>query len=150
MEFDESSLSELTSEIWTSMLGIDLAPANGHMDSLGHDRTLTGIVQITGDWSGAITVRCPTELASTFASAMFAADPASLELDEVRDALGELTNMTGGSVKGMLPGQCQLGIPAVAEGVDYTLAIPRGHPVCTLGFEYEGRPLEVVIYETSS
>ena len=130
------------------MLGIELADANGALAHLGEDRTLTGCVQITGDWAGAVTVRCPTTLAHTFASVMFDCPVDTLGVDEVRDALGELTNMTGGSVKGLVPGSCQLGIPAVAEGLDYTLVIPKGRKVATVNFEHEGDALEIVVYET--
>lgn len=146
MNFDEETLASLAADIWSSMLGLELEPSNGHMADLGHSATITGCVQITGDWSGAVTVRCPTDLAKKFAGAMFAAEPGELAADEVRDALGELTNMTGGSVKGLVPGECQLGIPAVAEGLDYSLTVPRGQAVCTVEFEHEGEPLEVIVY----
>lgn len=149
MQFDESTLAQLANDIWGSMLGIELADGNGAMASLGADRTLTGCVQITGDWAGAVTLRCPTSLARSFASIMFDCDPDSLTADEVLDALGELTNMTGGSVKGLVTGTCQLGIPAVAEGREYALVIPRGRRVATVGLEHDGEPLEIVVYETA-
>jgi CheY-specific phosphatase CheX len=149
MQFDESMLAQLASDIWSSMLGIERADGNGALARLGVDRTLTGCVQITGDWAGAVTLRCPTSLARSFASIMFDCDPDSLGSDEVFDALGELTNMTGGTVKGLVNGTCQLGIPAVAEGREYALVIPRGRRVVTLGFEHEGEPIEIVVYETA-
>ncbi len=149
MQFDEPTLAQLASDIWSSMLGIELAAGNGAMATLGTDRTLTGCVQITGDWAGAVTVRCPTSLARRFAGVMFDCEPDALAADEVLDALGELTNMTGGSVKGLVEGSCQLGIPAVAEGQDYALVIPRGRRVATVGLEHDGEPLEIVVYETA-
>lgn len=150
MEFEQDTISALASDIWSSMLGIDLFPGNGAMETLGHDRTLTGIVQITGDWAGAVTIRCPTAVAKAFAGAMFGCEGDDLGMDEVRDAIGELCNMTGGSVKGLVPGECQLGIPAVAEGIDYSLTVPRGQAVVNVGFEYEGEPVEIVVYETAA
>jgi chemotaxis protein CheX len=148
VQFDESTVARLATEIWSSMLGIELSEANGAMAHLGRDRTLTGCVQITGDWTGAVTVRCPTALARTFASVMFDRRDETVALDDVLDALAELTNMTGGGIKGLVPGSCQLGIPAVAEGLDYTLAIPKGRPIVTVGLEQAGGAIEIVVYET--
>lgn len=149
MQLDEPTLARLAGDIWSSMLGIELAEGNGALARLGADPTFTGCVQITGDWAGAVTVRCPTALARQFAAVMFGCEPDTLAADEVADAVGELTNMTGGSVKGLVTGTCQLGIPAVAEGREYALVIPRGRRVVTVGFEHEGEPLEIVVYETA-
>lgn len=147
MEFDLDALSAMAAEIWESMLGIELTPVGEPEAASTGERTLTGCVQITGEWAGAVTVKCPTALARVFAAAMFMSEPDGLDLDEVFDAFGELTNMTGGSVKGMVPGDCQLGIPAVAEGLDYSLTLPRGVAVAAVGFRHAGQPLEIVVYE---
>jgi chemotaxis protein CheX len=58
------------------------------------------------------------------AEAMFAAEAGSLSWDEVSDALGELTNMVGGNIKGLLPAPSTLSIPSVAGGESYTLRVP--------------------------
>lgn len=149
VEFDQETLSSLAGDIWSSMLGLELAPG-APLGEHGAEPMITGCVQITGTWSGAVTVRCPTNLARKFAGAMFATAPDELEPDEVLDALGELTNMTGGSVKGLVPGDCQLGIPAVAEGLNYSLSVPRGEAICAVDLEHEGEPVEVVVYKTAA
>ncbi|MGD9792957.1 MAG: chemotaxis protein CheX [Acidimicrobiia bacterium] len=147
MEFDVDSLAAMASDIWSAMLGMDLAPGNGAMSKLGESPTLVSYVQISGDWAGAVTVACPTELAKRFAGAMFACDPNDLAIDEVKDALGELSNMTGGSIKGMVPGDCQLGIPAVVEGEHLTVTIPKGHETARVDFEMDGEPLQIIVFE---
>src|ERR1700709_458132 len=114
MEIDAGTLSALATDIWSSMLGIELEPASGVIELSG-ERTLTGCVQITGGWAGAVTIRSATAAAARFAAVMFGCEADSLSDEEVRDALGELTNMMAGSVKGMVPEECQLGIPAVAD-----------------------------------
>lgn len=149
MDFPAETLSPLAAEIWSSMLGIDLDPIDGAKPDFDHQKTMTGCVQVSGDWSGAITVRCPSETARSFAAVMFGCEPDDLPIEEVRDALGELTNMTGGSIKGLVPGSCQLSIPTVTEGIEYSFSIPRSNEVCSVGFEYEGEPLEVVVYEVA-
>jgi chemotaxis protein CheX len=148
MEIDTATLNELTLDIWSSMLGISLEPGSPGVASLGPEtRALTGCVQITGGWAGAVTIRCATISAARFAAVMFGCDPEALSDEEVRDALGELTNMLAGSVKGMVPDECQLGIPAVADGLDYMLFVPKGKVLTNCDLNNAGEPVEVVVYE---
>ena len=147
MEIDTGTLHELASDIWSSMLGIPLETGSPGIGSLGTERALTGCVQITGGWAGAVTVRCSTASAGRFAAVMFGCDPETLADEEVRDALGELTNMLAGSVKGLVPDECQLGIPAVADGLDYMLFVPKGKVLTNCDLTHEGQPLEIVVYE---
>jgi chemotaxis protein CheX len=147
MEIDAGTLSALATDIWTSMLGIELQPGSGTVGELSGARTLTGCVQITGGWAGAVTIRCATAAAARFAAVMFGCDADSLSDEEVRDALGELTNMLAGSVKGMVPDECQLGIPAVADGLDYMLFVPKGKVLTKSELAHENDVVEVLVYE---
>ena len=86
--------------------------------------SMTGCVHISGEWGGSVLVDAPASHAQQAAEAMFAADPGSLTADEVSDALGELTNMVGGNIKGLLPAPSSLSLPSVAGGESYTLRVP--------------------------
>jgi chemotaxis protein CheX len=147
MDIDSGMLTGITAEVWASMLEIELVPAGESASFAASERTITACVQITGGWKAAVTLRCATALAAEFAGVMFGCEADSLSDEEVRDALGELSNMVSGSVKGMSPEDCQLGIPTVADGMDYSLTVPKGKVLCTADLAYEGRPIEVVVYE---
>ena len=139
-------LVPLVSDIWSSMLGLDLEvgpPAAIPVTT----RSLTGVVQISGDWHGAVTVKCSSPAAHSYAAAMFGMDVDELSVEEVCDALGELTNMTGGSVKALVAGDCSLSIPTVTEGLDYRTSIPRAVVLHELGFVCDGDPIEVTVFE---
>jgi CheY-specific phosphatase CheX len=56
----------------------------------------------------------------------------------MQDALGEITNMTGGNIKALLPGACHLSLPAVVEGTSYTIRVPSTRIVTRVPFECEG------------
>jgi chemotaxis protein CheX len=113
---------EITKDVWASFLVMDLERAPD-VDRL-EGPTLTGCVHISGAWNGSVFVQATTEHAVRAAEAMFAADPGTLGQDEVGDALGELTNMVGGNVKGLLPVPSSLSLPSVAGGESYTLRVP--------------------------
>jgi len=74
---------------------------------------LAGCVHISGEWEGAVTLDCPSELAKKVASIMFSLTEDELSSDLIQDALGELTNMTRGNLKSLLPEPCYLSLPAV-------------------------------------
>ena len=46
---------------------------------------------------------------------MFAADEDSLGLEEVQDALGEISNMIAGNIKPLLPGASRISLPSVVS-----------------------------------
>ncbi len=114
---------EIVRDVWGSFLAMDVVPAAPDEGSLVGD-TMTGCVHVTGEWEGSVLVETTAIHAQHAAEAMFAADPGSLSADEVGDALGELTNMVGGNIKGLLPAPSKLSLPSVAGGESYTLRVP--------------------------
>jgi hypothetical protein len=67
---------------------------------------------------------------------MFGKEPPEADQGEIRDALGELTNMVGGNFKTLLKGDCKLSVPSVTDAVALAQVdpAPEGH----LWFDYEG------------
>jgi chemotaxis protein CheX len=124
-------INDLVGDIWGSVLGIPAAPTS--LDARVEEPRLTGFVHIHGDWEGTVTVDCPMGLATQAAAAMFAMEIDDLSKDEIDDALGEITNMTGGGIKSMLPGSCKLSLPTVVQGKGFTVRV-RGteevHELC--------------------
>jgi chemotaxis protein CheX len=125
----EASIQEVVTSVWSSTLGM---PAMGLMESppaCEGQRQLVGCVQITGAWNGAVTLHCTDVLARRSTAAMFGAEEGKVSGDEIRDAMGELTNQIGGNIKALLDGACQLSLPSVAEGKEFTFSIPGTHEI---------------------
>src|SRR5262249_22785526 len=121
-----SDLCQMTNEIWGGMLQIDLRPANHPNASV---RRIGACVQITGAWEGAVRVDCSFELARVATARFLAVAPEDVATEQIHDAMGELANMSAGSVKPLLPRPCQLSLPSVADGTDYTLSVPQGEVI---------------------
>ncbi len=130
----------LAESVWSSTLGLDLQRADDIDGKIG-DTTLTSCVQITGDWEGAVTVRCSTSLAEKLAAAMFAMEISEVSEDEIRDAIGEIANMTGGNVKGLAPGTNTLALPTVSEGGEDALSIAKTRQLNHIVGISEGEPI---------
>ena len=143
----EPELTEITERVWASLVESPLIPRQPGQPSPAGGRTVTGCVQITGAWEGAVTVHCSAELARRLTAAMFMVDPADTTPEEVTDALGELANMVGGNVKALLPEPCRLSLPAVADGMDYRLSVPGARPLTAVTWTCEGEPMMVRLLE---
>lgn len=110
------------------------------------DTSLTGIVTISGDTDAVVVVRCDRSLAVDIASAMFATPPDELVDDDIVDALGEVTNMSGGSVKALLDGTCRLGLPVVTAGAAASaVVVPGAQPAGEAVFAHDDRHIAVSV-----
>ena len=134
MQFLENEICEYTESIWKSILDLDAKPAQESFEFSQNKDSLAGCVQITGSWEGSVAIHCPNKLAREWASIMFDLDGSSAAKEEIQDALGELTNMTGGNIKSLLPEPCYLSIPAVAY-TDSALRFPGSELVTQVTFE---------------
>jgi CheY-specific phosphatase CheX len=133
----EESIQGIVSTVWESVLGIHIEPENpiaafSHHEGdspADHAHTYAGVVQISGAWDGAVTVQCSANAARHAACTMFGLADEDVSVSDLQDALGELTNMTGGNIKALLPETCYLGLPVVVEGADYRFRLPGSLPV---------------------
>ena len=143
MEISEHDVQQLTTEIWGGMLQIELAPSAGLNRAAG----IGACVLITGAWEGAVRVDCSMNLARLATARFLATEPEQVVIDQVRDAMGELANMSAGSVKPLLPKPCQLSLPSVADGTDYNLTVPQGKLVLETEFNFQGEGLKVSVLQ---
>jgi len=144
--FDDDDLRAITGEVFGLMLGLECEPAPAPA-AAGEADLVTGCVQVTGAWSGAVTLDLAADLARLAAAAMFSADPGDLSPGDVDDAVGELANMTGGNVKNLVRGTAQLSLPAVAQGNGFRMTIPGAVVRNQLDFVCAGRALRVTVLE---
>lgn len=147
MVMTPGELQGISNEIFEAVLGLVLEPVAHDEDFPADQRVMTAMVQITGDWTGAVTVEMPSELARTAAAIMFGMEPEEPEASDVRDTAGELANMAGGNVKSTLGGSCQLSLPSVTEGLSYEINVPGSKVSERVAFHCEGSLVVVAILE---
>jgi chemotaxis protein CheX len=133
MLLDEAILGPIVTDIWATILDLELEPIDS--ESLpAETRVLTGCVQITGDWDGAVTLECSEALARRASAIMFGLDETDLSDEDLHDTVGELTNMTAGNVKATLAGSCSLSLPSVTSGPEHRVSIPGTRVLERLAF----------------
>ncbi|MBT5028582.1 MAG: chemotaxis protein CheX [Nitrospinaceae bacterium] len=145
MENFESEICQYTENIWKSILELDVkkTPDEDYTPNAGED-VLAGCVHISGQWEGTVTLDCTLELAKKVASIMFKMPEDEVPSDLIQDALGELTNMTGGNIKSLLPEPCFLSLPAVTM-TQHGLRIPGSETVSTVTFKCWGFKFKVSV-----
>jgi chemotaxis protein CheX len=112
---DEALVLAAIEQVWGSMLFASAEP-------WPTDRAVvfgSGVqaqIELRGDWNGRLVLTCDSDVATQIAGAMLGLGPDE-ELPEldVHDAVGEVLNVVGGSVKGALVGTWALGLPGVTE-----------------------------------
>lgn len=119
MELRAEDLREVIETIWVAAVGLDVFGPEGSIPPPTAS-SLCGCVRITGAYTGAVMVSVSERLARRAASAMLEIPPESVTSADLYDALTEITNMTGGNVKALLPGPSQLSRPKVVLGSAHT------------------------------
>lgn len=145
----ESEIVKITEGVFTTMLGIDVASVAPVDHSLGTTKTMTGVVTVTGAWSGAITVTCALEFAKHIACTMFGTDPAATNEAEISDAMGEMANMIGGNFKSLLTPPAALSLPSVTQGAQYAVMLPGCREVGRFSFQTEQGDVTVTVLQHS-
>src|SRR5512140_2697519 len=122
-------LSAITDEIWSSMVGVQLTPSDDELPIKKEGGYVVASVQIVGASDYAVRLDFDLALAREAAANLFGLSQSELSNEEVRDAAGELANMTGGSIKGLLPEATTISLPSVVIGTEYEFTIPHGATV---------------------
>lgn len=125
MSIDSSSVHDIVTEIWESMLGLEIAVAVPPPAPPPPHREVCAAVQITGGWEGAVVVACDETVAASFTAVMLGLDddePAAES--DIHDVMGELANMAGGNLKAVVGREAQLSLPTVVVGSDLDISVP--------------------------
>ena len=122
MKIDQEQIVKITHDMFTSMLNIPEARTGSSVSALPSE-VIQGSVSIDGDWHAELRVVASKQLAESIACAMFAMEVDELTTCEIHDAIGEVANVIGGNLKGIVNQDCSLGIPDISTS---TSEIPEG------------------------
>ncbi len=134
-------------EVFETMIFMDLEEASEPDRKIEDDAMLGSItfkIDFEGNMQGCLTICCSTPCAKTIATNMLGMEPdEEISEAEIRDALGEVTNMVMGSVKTRVQdevGNLQVSIPTVVSGRDLEYSLGDGASkisvIVSLGDEY--------------
>lgn len=127
-KFTEQQLAgyviDSTREVFSTMVMMDPADDFPLKEPVSRFKcSITGMVGFAGTYSGVISIHCPVSLALKITSSMLGMECEEVN-EDLNDAIGEIANMLGGSVKQVLSTgglDVKLSIPTVIAGEDYTV-----------------------------
>ncbi len=147
MQFLEKEILEITETTWASMLGLNIGPRefSGGMGPI--EEYLTGKIEITGAWTGAVLLHGSRELAAAAAAIIFSHEFGCGTEQDSLDAMYELTNIIGGNIKSLLPEPCQLSLPSVEATTENHLQPLGLERMSELVFDCQAQPLFVSVWK---
>ncbi len=142
----EDDIFTIAQNILSTMLEIEANPV-GPTPIVKRLDQVTGCIQISGEWQGAVVIQSSVEFARTVASRLFDESLANLLEDDLRDAFAELTNMIGGNIKGQVPCPSFLSIPSVTTGQDFDVHLSNATIIRDLVLDCNGEKLRIMMFE---
>lgn len=137
---------DATREVFSTMVMMDVVDDFPLKEPVSRFKcSITGMVGFAGIYSGVISIHCPVNLALKITSNMLGVDCDEVN-EDLNDAIGEIANMLGGSVKQVLSKgglDVKLSIPTVISGEDYTVNSLSDNDCIVVPFTAEGHTLLV-------
>jgi CheY-specific phosphatase CheX len=144
LEFEPyvTDICQFTGSVFLSMLGLEVQPSDAELPST---EMITGAIYYAGPWKGALLLQCAASAAYEFtARLMGVPQPVGFD-DDVRDAMGEMTNIIAGNLKPILPRGVGLSMPSVIQGLPSAIRICGDVPLLRLAFLCESGPFWMTI-----
>lgn len=139
-------LREVVESVWTLTLGFEgLLPLSSQPPPA--QSTWCGCIRVGGAWNGLVKLSMSESLTRRATAAMFGASPEALTEADLRDALGEITNMVGGNVKALLPGPSRLSLPHVVTDAYFSIIAPGGELLREVAFQSHASQIRVQVIE---
>ncbi len=142
--FTEDVVTEITSSVWRAFLpeSDDICP----IPALPSDAWLTGTVFISGQWNGLVSLTCSPVAAVRASALMFDGEIEEVSHADVLDAVGELVNIVGGNLKGMLPSPTGLSLPSVTDGSVHVDTRAGAELLVDVRLSWMGEPVHVAVW----
>ncbi len=113
---------EATAEIFSTKVKMEVS-VQGEVadDLLPLQNSITGVIGLAGTHKGVLAIHCPNQVAMAITGSFLGMDVDEIN-EDVEDAVGEIANMLGGSVKAILSDNgrdIDLSLPSIIRGENY-------------------------------
>jgi chemotaxis protein CheX len=145
-------LFEITQQVWESFLNPTGDPLAGQLRPPAvttRADEVSAAVAVTGAWRGHVVVSCSMAAARKIAGLLLELPLPQVSESDVADALGELANIIGGNVKGLLPGPCALSLPYLVVAASEHVRWPAATVESRLLVDWHDEPIVVTVLTSS-
>jgi chemotaxis protein CheX len=141
VELEPYDVLAVVNEVWLSFLGDSVCLQHPSQPLDFTVDVLHVTVRVSGGLDAVVRIELPGPAAFAVARTMFRTE---VVYADVVDAVGELANIIGGNIKGLLAGQSKLSLPEVTHWEGAAPPLPAG--ALRADFDWAGHPLRVVAY----
>jgi len=121
----EQTITKSITETFESMLSLDLTKVGKIADDGLDDQRMVGVVHYAGEVVGKLSLHVSQELAVLITTSMLGVDAGELNgEEEIKDVLGELTNIVSGNLKSDFLNadlSCVISTPNITRGSDFKI-----------------------------
>ena len=121
----ENTIGKSIVETFDTMLSMELTKVGKVTDPGLDDQRMVGVVHYAGEVVGSLSLHVSQELAALITATMLGVDAESLTGDEeIKDVLGELTNIVSGNLKSDFLNadlSCVISTPSITRGSDFKI-----------------------------
>jgi len=139
-------IAEATQEIFSSMVMLEVSPGEPFKRADSNlANSISGIIGLAGEIKGMLAIHLPDKAALAITTAFLGMDVEEID-EDVCDAVGELANMLGGSMKTILdPGgsKVQLSMPSAIHGEEYAVDCLANAESVAVPFAFAGQTFMV-------
>ncbi len=143
-----SDILAITQNVLETMVNMGVCEGEATAQPAKHER-MTGCVQISGTWRGAIVLQTTEGFVRQAASEMLDIECQDVTIADMEDTLAEITNMIGGNIKSQVPSPSYLSLPSVTRGPDFNFRLTGADVVSEMLMTSHDQPLNVVICEAT-
>jgi CheY-specific phosphatase CheX len=136
---------DVTRQVFATMAGIEVYPSGEALSKT--TPTIESALRYLVVCKGSITLEASTSVAFAFAERMMSIPTPTCCDDDVKDAMGELINMIGGNLKGLLPVDTELSTPVVYDDSSSEMAHSHLIRLSVLNFDCEFGPFRLSLYD---
>lgn len=145
MTICNSDILAITQNILETMANMGVC--EGEAEPCSHEELMTGCVQISGTWRGAVVIQTTEGFARQAACEMLAITDSAVTAVDMEDTLAEITNMIGGNIKSQVPSPSYLSLPSVTTGHDFNFRLNGAEVVSQMHMTSQDHSLTVLICE---
>jgi chemotaxis protein CheX len=148
-QFTVDAINQSSLEVFSTMLGVELAPGTATFEDAKPDINceVISLIGLAGSWAGSGSLSCSAAFACRVCANMLMTEATAVN-EEVLDAMAELTNMIVGNVKTALEsklGPLGLSIPTVVYGRNFKTKTAGPTDWISMHFDWDGDHLLVKV-----
>ncbi len=154
MELQESvdigaKVTESVLDVFDTMLSLTVETVEDDANETGGEERMVGAVNFAGDVQGLITFDVSASFSRLMAASMMGIEVDEIESDdEVKDMLGEVSNIIGGNLKSAFTDaglDCSISTPSITLGSDFTIESLNMENFQRFAFRYEDHRIFVEV-----